>query len=151
MSTSAPPLLPGLIAALVWIVPGSVTPPGSATFRPRALTMPCVTLDCSPSGLPIAMTIWPTSSFEESAKVAGCRFGAEDLDDGHVVGGERANELAGELTAIGKGDPERRRVADDVGIRGDVPVVVEHDPRSPRPRLVSMTTTDGDTRSTTLS
>ena len=32
-STSAPPLLPGLIGALVWITAGSATPPPSGTVR----------------------------------------------------------------------------------------------------------------------
>jgi hypothetical protein len=73
--TSAPPLLPGLIAAevctmlaMVAPVPPPVLP--SLTVRPVADTMPCVTLDDSPSGEPIARTICPTSTLEESAKVA---------------------------------------------------------------------------------
>src|SRR6266566_8315943 len=70
-STSAPPLLPGLIGALVWITFGSEAPPGSVTVRPTALTIPSVTLLCSPSGLPMAITMSPTTSFEESPKVAG--------------------------------------------------------------------------------
>ena len=93
MSTSAPPELPGLIAALVWIVFRSVTPFPSGSCRLSALTMPCVTLDASPSGLPIAIAMSPTSSFEESAKLAGRRLGAVDLDHGEVVGGELADEL----------------------------------------------------------
>ena len=35
--------------------------------------MPCVTLELSPSGLPIAIAISPTRSFDESAKIAGRR------------------------------------------------------------------------------
>src|SRR3954451_2962257 len=53
-STSAPPLLPGLIGALVWITAGSATPPPSGTVRLVELTTPWVTLERSPSGLPIA-------------------------------------------------------------------------------------------------
>jgi hypothetical protein len=71
-STRAPPELPGLIGALVWITLGSATPFSSLTVRPRALTMPSVTLDCSPSGLPMARATSPTCSWEESAKPAGC-------------------------------------------------------------------------------
>ena len=70
-STSAPPLLPGLIAALVWIASGRALPAGSLTWRPRALTMPSVTLDWSPSGLPMASTTSPTESWAELPKVAG--------------------------------------------------------------------------------
>ena len=67
--------MPGLIAAdvctmlaMVAPVPPSVLP--SLTVRPVADTMPWVTLDDSPSGEPIASTIWPTSTFEESPNSA---------------------------------------------------------------------------------
>ena len=51
-STSAPTLLPGLIAALVWmawgrVAPGEPSPAGSVTARPTAETMPSVTLPVS--------------------------------------------------------------------------------------------------------
>ena len=59
-STSAPPELPGLIAALVWITDGNVTPLGSCIPWRNALTIPFVTLDRSPSGLPIAIVRSPT-------------------------------------------------------------------------------------------
>ncbi len=73
--TSAPPLLPPLIAALVCSVSASVTLPppdalASLTVRPVAEMMPCVTLPVRPSGLPIARTIWPAVMFAESPKVA---------------------------------------------------------------------------------
>ena len=75
-STSAPPLLPGLIAALVWmawgrVAPGEPSPAGSVTARPTAETMPSVTLPVSPSGLPMASTMSPICNFEESPKRAG--------------------------------------------------------------------------------
>ena len=44
----------GLIGALVWITAGSATPPPSGTVRLVELTMPWVTLERRPSGLPIA-------------------------------------------------------------------------------------------------
>jgi hypothetical protein len=53
-SISGPPLLPGLMAASVWM---SVTSPA---WR-MALTMPRVTVfDRTPSAEPIAITSWPT-------------------------------------------------------------------------------------------
>ena len=53
-SSSGPPLLPGLIAASVWII---VAP---STSR-RPLTMPRLTLFCrKPSGVPMVITSWPT-------------------------------------------------------------------------------------------
>ena len=53
-SMSAPPLLPGLIAALVCTTDGSATPLPSLTVRAIALTIPSVTLERRPSGLPMA-------------------------------------------------------------------------------------------------
>src|SRR3954454_8417517 len=70
-STSAPPELPGLIAALVWIAEVSVTPSPSETLRLTAEMMPSVTLECRPSGLPMASVMSPTLIFEESANPAG--------------------------------------------------------------------------------
>ncbi len=49
-STSAPPELPGLIAALVWMADERVAPLPSGTLRLTAETMPSVTLERSPSG-----------------------------------------------------------------------------------------------------
>ena len=88
MSTSAPPELPGLIAALVWIAFGSTTPLPSGSERLSALTMPSVTLELSPSGLPIAIAMSPTRSWSELANVAGREPGAVDLDHGEVVVGK---------------------------------------------------------------
>ena len=70
ISTSAPPLLPGLIGASVWIALGMTAPFCSFTLRPRALIMPFVTVWVMPRGLPIASTSCPTCNFEESPKVA---------------------------------------------------------------------------------
>ncbi len=63
----------GLMAAEVWIASGSVAPGdplswGSDTVRPTAEMIPSVALLARPSGLPIASTMSPTCSFEESAK-----------------------------------------------------------------------------------
>ncbi len=68
---SAPPLLPGLIAASVWISPSQVVvaPVDSSCtvmVRSSALTIPVVT-DCPyPSALPIAIVPSPTLSVSES-------------------------------------------------------------------------------------
>ncbi len=74
--TSAPPLLPGLMAAEVCTMlpitaPGEPSVRGSETVRPVAETMPWVTLLESPSGLPMARVIWPSSTLLESPKTAG--------------------------------------------------------------------------------
>ena len=60
---SAPPELPKLMAASVWMKSSkSVTP---SRPRPVALTMPCVTVWLSPNGLPIASTTSPARSSSE--------------------------------------------------------------------------------------
>src|SRR4051812_18809063 len=69
-STSAPPELPGLIAALVWMTDERVMPLPSGTLRRTAETMPSVTLERSPSGFPRASTMSPTATCDESANVA---------------------------------------------------------------------------------
>src|ERR1039457_4530028 len=84
--TRAPPLLPGLIAALVWIAlvtTGSVVgawPRGSVegsvvvvTGRLRALTMPVVTVPARPRGLPTAMTWSPTFKVAASPRAMAFR------------------------------------------------------------------------------
>ena len=62
--TSAPPLLPGLIAASVCSADTSSaersSSAGTSTVRSIALMMPEVTVPDSPSGAPIATTGWPT-------------------------------------------------------------------------------------------
>ncbi len=59
-STSGPPLLPGLMAASVWMAGYTVALPSASeptsTGRFSALTMPLVTVDSSPKGEPMATT-----------------------------------------------------------------------------------------------
>ena len=74
LSASAPPELPGLRAASVWIT-SSISRPAPAVRvgrdRPRALTTPAVTEPARPSGLPTATTSWPTTSSSASPSSAG--------------------------------------------------------------------------------
>ena len=65
--TSAPPELPGLMAASVWMK--FSYPSGLMPDRPSALTMPEVTVCCRPNGLPIATTKSPTRTEAESARL----------------------------------------------------------------------------------
>src|SRR6185312_13707815 len=95
MSTSAPPELPGLIAALVWITDGNVTLFDSGTAALKALTIPSVTLERNPSGFPIAIARSPTWSLEESAKVAGFRWAPEILITARSSGGNEPTSPAG--------------------------------------------------------
>ena len=67
MSVSAPPELPGLMAASVWMKFSKVLMP--SWLRPSALTMPLVTVWPTPKGLPMASTWSPTCSASESPRV----------------------------------------------------------------------------------
>ena len=76
VSMSGPPELPGLMAASVWIrfcrLSVAVPVPPACTVRPRAETMPWVTVGvpaARPSALPMATTASPTTAFCESPKV----------------------------------------------------------------------------------
>ena len=86
--TSAPPELPGLIAASVWMA--SMTVASSwvepvATARPVALMIPSVTVLDSPSGAPIATAMSPTCTLSEFGEGGrGEPAGAVQLDDGEV-------------------------------------------------------------------
>ena len=65
-SASAPPELPGLSAASVWMTFSTTRPAGTGSERPSAETTPAVTEPPKPSGLPMATTSWPTLSFSAS-------------------------------------------------------------------------------------
>src|SRR4051794_38207653 len=74
--TSAPPELPGLSAASVWMTLSMIRlwrPTRAGSDRPSADTTPAVTDPANPCGLPIATTSWPTRSRSASPSVAGVR------------------------------------------------------------------------------
>ena len=75
-SARAPPELPGEMAASVWIRSTrelSCLPPviSAGTSRPVPLTMPDVTVDSKPEGLPTATAIWPTMGSLPAKLAAG--------------------------------------------------------------------------------
>ena len=72
--TSAPPELPGLIDASVWMKFWKPSP--GRPLRPTAETMPEVTVWPTPKGLPTATTKSPTSSRSLSARVTAARRSA---------------------------------------------------------------------------
>src|SRR6202011_3561407 len=88
LSASAPPELPGLRAASVWMTSSMIRvcgPNRAGRDRPRALTTPAVTLRANPSGLPMATTSWPTrrrsaspSSAAASSPRSACRTARSD-------------------------------------------------------------------------
>ena len=136
--TSAPPELPGLIAASVWMA--SMTVASSwvepvATARPVALMIPSVTVLESPSGAPIATATSPTCTLSEFAKVAGVSpLGAVELDDGEVGGRVGPDDGRVVERAVGGAHLDRARAGalegDDVVVGQHVAVVGEDDARA---------------------
>ena len=91
MLNSGPPELPRLIAASVWMK-SSYGP--WRMSRPRAETMPAVTVPPRPNGLPIASTQSPTRSASESPNcTAGQRLVRFHLQQGDVAGLVAAQHL----------------------------------------------------------
>ena len=89
---SAPPELPGLIDASVWMK-SSYGP--SPITRPLALMMPVVTVCSRPYGLPIAMTDSPTSSRAESPRGTTGSPLASTFRSTRSVRGSRPSTVAG--------------------------------------------------------
>ena len=122
MSASAPPELPGLSAASVWITFSTsrlAWPSRAASERPRALTTPAVTEPAKPSGLPIATTSWPTRSRAASPNGAAARSAARRPDDGQVGQRIAADDLEAELVAVDERGGSPLRAGDDVGVRDE--------------------------------
>ena len=93
-SSSGPPLLPGLMAASVWIKPSSVRSFSPRMLRPSELTMPVVKVPSRPNGLPMASTFWPTCSPSESPRCSEGSFARGcDLQQRQVVGFVAAQQL----------------------------------------------------------
>jgi hypothetical protein len=122
MSSSAPPELPWLIAASVWIESSIVKPFGAVCWRWRALMMPHVTVFWSPNGLPIATAPSPTWTSSEFATASGWSFEGEDVHvhDREVGRGVAADERALGGRAVGEADGDRRGAVDHVLVGDDV-------------------------------
>src|ERR1039458_4506457 len=151
--TSAPPLLPGLIGALIWIAPGRVAPgdsrvAGSAAARPVAETMPSVTLLVSPSGLPTAhVADLDLTGVREPGRRQACRVTGPD--HGQIVGSRAADQARGP----GAGSPASwtwKLAACPVAwaLVTILPLPSRMTPE-PRPPRVRMSTIDGTTWRTT--
>mmetsp|Transcript_28635 Transcript_28635/g.72866 ORF Transcript_28635/g.72866 Transcript_28635/m.72866 type:complete len:298 (-) Transcript_28635:467-1360(-) len=72
LSSSGPPLLPGLMAASVWMPPGMDDPTSDLISRLSPLTTPVVSVWSKPNGLPTASTCCPTRSPALEPSSAGC-------------------------------------------------------------------------------
>jgi hypothetical protein len=88
---SAPPELPGLMEASVWMKFSYLLP---MPERPSALTMPEVTVWRRPKGLPMATTKSPTCSWSESAIGRACRLSALICSTATSVSGSLPTILA---------------------------------------------------------
>ena len=131
-STSGPPLLPGLIAASVWIAGYVVALPcpsePTLTGRLSALTMPLVTVDSRPNGEPIATTASPTLRSPDEPIVAGVRPETPSAwitavsVSGSVprtcLGRGAVVERDAERAAVG-GDLDHVVVGEDLAVRGE--------------------------------
>ena len=71
LSSSGPPELPVLMAASVWITSSIGVPSSPSMRRPRAETIPVVSVALRPKGLPIAYALCPTRSASLSATATG--------------------------------------------------------------------------------
>ena len=107
--TSGPPLLPGLMAASVWMkfsYSASLT-----SVRPRAETIPAVTEYFNPNGFPTANTQLPTRSLSESPSVAVGRSSPSILMTARSVSGSVPTicaskvRLSGRVTLISSASP----------------------------------------------
>ena len=94
-STSAPPELPGLMAASVWMKFSKVLMP--KPVRPSADTMPPVTVCPTPNGLPIASTTSPTCSASDEPKLIAASASAFTRSTARSVSGSFPTTLASSL------------------------------------------------------
>ena len=157
-SSSGPPELPGLIEASVWIAPSIWNLVSDSTERSVAETTPTESDCCSPKGLPIAATGWPTTSSLSSPSSQRVQLEAVrlDLEQGDVGEGVEADDLRRHDVAVGELDEDflgrlavaARFVGDDVGVGDDAAVGVEDEARAlgapPPPKIERIVTTPGE-------
>ena len=112
MLNSGPPELPRLIAASVWMK-SSYGP--WRMSRPRAETMPAVTVPPRPNGLPIASTQSPTRSLSRIAELhRGQRLVRLHLQQGDVAGLVAPDHLRLQRGVVLQGDGDLVGAVDHV-------------------------------------
>ena len=134
-SSSGPPELPGLIEASVWIAPSIWNWVSDLTDRSVAETTPTESDCCSPKGLPIAATGWPTTRSASSPSFEWVHLEAVgvDLEQGDVGEGVEADDVGGDHVAVGELDVDliggcpvaAAALGDDVGVGDDLAVGAE--------------------------
>ena len=134
--SSGPPELPGLIEASVWIMSRIVTSPAPTMLRPKALTMPVVTVWSKPNGLPMAMTFLADLEVVRRADRDRTQAGdlLAELEDGDVLRRIAADERGLDLFLIRQADHVFVALVDDMEVGDDVPLVVPDEARPAAPR-----------------
>ena len=137
-SASAPPELPGLSAASVWMTSSTTRPArplrvGSA--RPSALTTPAVTEPARPSGLPTATTSCPTTSWSASpSRTGGGRSpGRSARSTARSESGSVPTTVTGVWVPSTKSARPGAGLADHVGVGHEHPVGVDDHGRAAAP------------------
>src|SRR6478672_4268004 len=92
--TSGPPELPGLRGASVCTTSSIIRPVRDCSDRPSAETTPAVTVASKPSGLPIAIAIWPRLSLALSPSLDAGAVGESETVGGDDHAGARAGAAA---------------------------------------------------------
>jgi hypothetical protein len=110
--SSAPPELPRLIEASVWMKFSS--PSRFRPLRPRAEIMPEVAVWPRPNGLPTATAKSPTRSLSESAMAICVRLPAFQLQQSDIALFIAADQFGIKFTAIVQLDADLLRLIDDV-------------------------------------
>ena len=143
-SANAPPELPGLRAASVWMT-SSITrrfrPDQTGMERPSPLTTPAVTEPESPSGLPTAMTSWPTRSNSASPISAGAAVGALPWTTARSDSGSAPTTSTAVLVPSAKSSLAGLGAAHHMGVREQIPVRGEQHGRTgadPEPAVASV-------------
>ncbi len=131
--TSAPPELPGLMAASVWMKKLEIVD-AAGRARQRRDDAAGHGLVQTPNGLPIASTTSPTSIESRIAHLEeGELFaGVLDAQQGKVVAFVGGDELGVELAPVEQHDADLLRALHDVGIGDDQPVGLDQHARAQR-------------------
>ena len=128
-SASAPPELPGLSAASVWITFSTRRPRAAVgSDRPSAETTPAVTDPVKPSGLPIATTSCPTRRSPASPSSAAGRSPSAVRITARSESGSEPTTSASKLAPVRERCPDAGAGAvDHVGRGQQVAVGGDHD------------------------
>ena len=148
-SARAPPELPGLSAASVWITSSmsrAVLRPRAGRLRPSALTTPAVTDPARPSGLPTATTSEPTRRLSASPYSGGLGTGRSARTTARSLNASRPTTSKRASVPSANSASPRGRIADDVGVGDEVALGAEHDGRPGRLAAAAADAQRGDAR-----